>query len=228
MDGSALAILVFSLAATVAAVALPPSYPNAPIELWRSLFWLGIVGMIVSAAYMIRVNMNWSKIGPVALIGLGAGLVFIGIGWYWGQSSSHTDATVSAPELTPPEPSTPPPNNNLGPSAQAAPGKADDLHSREPPTTPALEPTAPAPVIPPPTLFRNGPNATFEGSQLICNTTTGGGTIIDNQGHVKDSQIEGNSATGAPSTDPACAKPATPPPQPTQATLPKTPKTTSK
>jgi hypothetical protein len=89
MGGTAVAILVLSLAATVAAMALPPAYPNAPIEVWRFLFWLGILGMILSVVYLIWENMGWPKIGATFAIIVGAALFLGGIDWFWRASQSE-------------------------------------------------------------------------------------------------------------------------------------------
>src|SRR6266480_3547275 len=82
MDGTATAILVLSLMATVAAMALPPSYPNAPLIVWRALLWFGVAGMILASIYLVVTNMSSPKIWPIVTMATAIVIFIIGAVWY--------------------------------------------------------------------------------------------------------------------------------------------------
>jgi hypothetical protein len=92
------------------AMALPPSLPGAPVALWRSLFWIGILGMATSVYFLMMANYNWTRTGPFALIGAGALAIAIGVIWLLIQPNmatstpTHVSQTLKHPRTSIPTP----------------------------------------------------------------------------------------------------------------------------
>src|SRR5690348_7455066 len=102
-DRIALAAFVGGLAGTVAAMALPPAYPEASAWIWRFILWpslLLLLGAIVFLIYdlAIRPRLSRQKLEPIHLIifGLIGGWLLFGVavaGTIWWLVRPPTDPT---------------------------------------------------------------------------------------------------------------------------------------
>jgi hypothetical protein len=97
MDGTAVAILIVGLGATVAAMALPAAYPNAPIIFWKILLWAGILGTLVAGAYLARGKINSPKFLPVVVMAVGLSIFLAGAIWYFSAKNPVVSAYLPKP-----------------------------------------------------------------------------------------------------------------------------------